>query len=73
MTRPKILIGMTGSVAVYKVVSLVQALKKIADIQIIETHSAAQLANPQKLKTILKVPVHTDLFEKVQPLSLNTA
>jgi len=56
----KILLGITGSIAAYKVISLARELvKKGADVRVVMTPSALSFVTPLTLATITKNPVHS--------------
>jgi len=57
----KILIGICGSIAAYKIAILTRLLKKAeAEVQIIMTDSALDFITPLTLSTLSKNPVHKD-------------
>jgi phosphopantothenoylcysteine decarboxylase/phosphopantothenate--cysteine ligase len=59
----KILIGVTGSIAAYKVILLVRLLVKAgAEVKIVMTPAAKDFVSPLTLSTLSKNPVVTDLF-----------
>lgn len=56
----KILLGVTGSIAAYKIAFLIRLLKKEeADVQVIMTHAAASFITPLSLSTLSGKPVLT--------------
>lgn len=60
----KILIGVTGGIAIYKVLDLISRLKKEgAELRIIMTKAATALVNPQTFQTMARCPVHTEMFK----------
>ena len=59
----KILIGVTGSIAAYKIILLVRLLVKAgAEVKIVMTPAAKDFVSPLTLSTLSKNPVVTDLF-----------
>ncbi len=61
----KILIGVTGSIAAYKVPFLVRLLvKEGAEVKVILTPAARDFITPLTLSTLSGHPVYTDFFEK---------
>lgn len=61
----KILIGISGSIAAYKIVHLVRLLVKGgAEVKILMTPAAKDFVSPLTLSTLSKNPVLTDLFEE---------
>lgn len=62
----KILIGISGSIAAYKVPLLVRLLmKEGADVQVIMTETARNFVTPLTLSTLSKRPVFTEPFNPV--------
>ena len=56
----KILLGVTGSIAAYKVAFLIRLLKKEgADVQVLMTESACDFITPLTLATLSQLPVIT--------------
>lgn len=61
----KILIGISGSIAAYKIVYLVRLLIKAgAEVKVIMTASAKDFVSPLTLSTLSKNPVLSDLFDE---------
>lgn len=61
----KILIGITGSIAAYKIPLLIRLLKKAgAEVQVVMTESATDFVTPLTLSTLSENPVHIDPFDK---------
>jgi phosphopantothenoylcysteine decarboxylase/phosphopantothenate--cysteine ligase len=61
----KILIGVTGSIAAYKIPVLVrQLLKKEADVKVIMTSAATDFVSKLTLSTLSRNPVLIDLFDE---------
>ena len=61
----KIIIGITGSIAAYKVPFIIRLLKKSgAEVQIIVTPAAKDFVTPLTLSTLSERPVLTDFFDK---------
>jgi phosphopantothenoylcysteine decarboxylase/phosphopantothenate--cysteine ligase len=61
----KIIIGITASIAAYKIPLLVRLLKKAeAEVQIIMTPAARDFVTPLTLSTLSGNPVHTEMFDK---------
>lgn len=60
-----VVLGVTGSIAVYKAVELVRLLKKAgAQIQVIMTKSACEFVKPLTFQVVSQNPVITDMFEE---------
>lgn len=58
----KILIGITGSIAAYKIIYLVRLLvKQDAEVKVVMTQAAASFVSPLVLSTLSKNPVLVDL------------
>lgn len=60
----KILIAVTGSIAAYKIASLVRlSIKAKAKVQVIMTESASEFITPLTLATLSKNPVYTSFYK----------
>jgi len=58
----KILLGITGSIAAYKIITLTRLLVKAgAEVKVVMTEEAAKFASPLVLSTLSKNPVFRDL------------
>jgi Phosphopantothenate-cysteine ligase (EC 6.3.2.5)/Phosphopantothenoylcysteine decarboxylase (EC 4.1.1.36) len=58
-----IVLGITGSIAAYKAIELIRALKgEGADVHVVMTKAAQQFVTPLTVQTISQNPVATDLF-----------
>src|SRR5919112_642224 len=65
LSGKKILIGITGSIAAYKLPILVRLLiKQGAEVRIILTQAAADFVSKLTLSTLSKNPVLTNLFDE---------
>lgn len=65
LTGKKIIIGITASIAAYKVPLIIRLLKKAgAEVQIIMTPAAKDFVTPLTLATLSERPVLVDLFDK---------
>ncbi|MBD0331595.1 MAG: phosphopantothenoylcysteine decarboxylase, partial [Chitinophagaceae bacterium] len=61
----KILIGITGSIAAYKIPLLIrQLIKEKAEVKVIMTPSATDFVSKLTLSTLSKSPVLIDLFDE---------
>lgn len=64
LSGKKILLGITGSIAAYKSLSLVRDLKATGvDVRVVLTHAAERFVPPLTLQVFSGHPVQTDLFE----------
>ncbi|WP_304963102.1 flavoprotein, partial [Thomasclavelia cocleata] len=60
-----IIVGVSGSIAAYKVCELVRTLKKNNyDVEIIMTHNATKFISPLTLGALINKPVLIDDFDK---------
>ena len=60
-----IVLGVTGSIAIYKSLHLIRLLKKAgANVQVIMTKSACEFITPLTFQVISQNPVIMDMFEK---------
>lgn len=65
MSSKKILLGVTGSIAVYKAAYLVRELvKSDFDVKVVMTDGAKEFVTPLTFSTLSKNPVYTDFFKK---------
>ena len=63
----KIVLGVSGGIAVYKAVELLRLLIKAeADVQVIMTRNAQEFVMPLTFQTLSGNPVHTELFSLYQ-------
>ena len=64
LENKKIIIGITGSIAAYKIASLVSLLiKRKSDVHIIMTNKATKFISPLTFETLTGNKVHTDTFD----------
>jgi len=64
MSKKKVLIGVTGGIAVYKTCDLVRLLKKEeCDVQVVMTRSAAEFVTPMTFEALSHRPVPRGMFE----------
>lgn len=64
MNGKKILIGITGSIAAYKIASLVRLLVKAgAEVQVIMSPDAKEFITPLTIATLSKKPVYSDFIK----------
>ncbi|AZR72973.1 phosphopantothenoylcysteine decarboxylase [Anoxybacter fermentans] len=60
-----IVVGVTGGIAAFKVVSVVSSLKKMgANVRVIMTRSATEFIQPLTFRVISNNPVHVEQFEE---------
>jgi len=63
----KIILGVTGGIAVYKAADIVSRLKKQgADVEVIMTEAARHFVDPLTFQTMSLNPVHTSMFNEVE-------
>ncbi|MDD4333478.1 MAG: flavoprotein [Patescibacteria group bacterium] len=63
MKNSKILLGITGGIAVYKICSLINKLKKNgAEVKVIMTEAATKFVTPVTFQTLSNNEVCTDMF-----------
>lgn len=69
--KPKILIGMTGGIACYKIAVLVRLLvKNGADVQVVMTKSACEFITPLTMQALSGNQVHTQLLDETAELGM---
>ena len=65
MTGKKIIIGITGSIAAYKIPQLVRLLVKAgAEVQVMMTPNAKDFVSPLVLSTLTRKPVMVEMFDE---------
>lgn len=61
MTKTKVLVGVTGSIAAYKTAEVVSGLVKAGkDVRVVLTDSACQFVSPLTFATLSRSPAYTD-------------
>ncbi|MDR1028251.1 MAG: phosphopantothenoylcysteine decarboxylase [Clostridiales Family XIII bacterium] len=64
--KKRILLGVSGSIAVYKAADLANNLTKTGyEVTVLMTRNATEFVTPLTFRTLTKHAVHTDSFEKV--------
>ena len=65
MNGKKILVGVTGGIAAFKIPMLIRLLVRSgAEVRVIATRSALDFVTPLTLSTVSKHPVETDLYDE---------
>lgn len=68
----KILIGVTGSIAAYKIAELVRLLKKADyEVRVVMTKSAKEIISPMTFQVLTGKEVRTDLFDHEQEAKID--
>ena len=68
LTGKTIILGVTGSIAAYKIANLASALVKLhADVQVIMTQNATKFIHPVTFETLTHNPCLTDTFDRSTP------
>lgn len=70
--KPRILLGVTGSVAAYKAVELIRALKAFAEVKVVLTQAGSRLVPEKALAKASGFPVWTSLFKGSTPIPPGT-
>lgn len=64
MKNKKILVGITGGIAVYKICSLINMfIKEGADVKVIMTEAAIKFVSPLTFQALTNHAVYSDMFE----------
>ncbi len=64
LANKKILLGLTGGIACYKVADLCRSLRKLgAEVQVVMTQSATQFITPVTMQALSGNPVYTDQWD----------
>ena len=67
LENKKILLGVTGGIAAYKVVEVASRLKKLgANVKVIMTKNATEFVTPRTFQEITKNPVSVEMFGAIQ-------
>jgi phosphopantothenoylcysteine decarboxylase / phosphopantothenate---cysteine ligase len=67
LKNKKIVLGISGSIAAYKVYDLIRQLQKEgADIKCIVTNAGLEFVTPVTLEALLQAPIYTKLFDDYQ-------
>ncbi len=68
MKDTKILLGITGGIAAYKVADLCRIFKKAgASVQVVMSESATEFITPLTMETLSENPVHIKMFDRGSP------
>ncbi len=70
--KPRILLGVNGSIAAYKAVELIFLLKKFSDVRVVATEAASHLVDLRELRKASGAPVWTSLFKGSTPIPSGT-
>ncbi len=69
---PKVLLGITGSVAAYKTVELIHLLKKFSEVHVVITEAGSRLVPEKELRRASGFPVWKSLFKGSTPIPPGT-
>jgi phosphopantothenoylcysteine decarboxylase / phosphopantothenate---cysteine ligase len=72
LPKPRILLGVTGSVAAYKALELVRSLQVFAEVRVVLTESGARLVPERELRRASGHPVWRSLFKGSKPIPPGT-
>ncbi|WP_339282394.1 bifunctional phosphopantothenoylcysteine decarboxylase/phosphopantothenate--cysteine ligase CoaBC [Oceanobacillus sp. FSL K6-3682] len=68
LNQKKILLGVSGGIAVYKVCALASTLTQLgAEVKVIMTESATEFVTPLTFQALTRNPVYTDTFDEKNP------
>jgi phosphopantothenoylcysteine decarboxylase/phosphopantothenate--cysteine ligase len=70
--KPRVLLGVTGSVAAYKAVELIKALRPFAEVRVVVTEAGSKLVPLAALKKASGFPVWKSLFAGSTPIPPGT-
>ena len=72
LTGKKVVLGITGSIAAYKMANVASMLvKQHCDVHVIMTENAAQFITPITFETLTKNPCLVDTFERRTPVEIH--
>jgi len=64
--RPRIVVGLTGGIASYKVVGVIRELvRRGADVTVVPSESSREFVGRSTLEAISRNPVHYSMFDDV--------
>ena len=70
--KPKVLLGVTSSIAAYKAVELARSLQPYCDLRVVLTQAGSHLVPVRDLRRASKAPVWTSLFKGSSPIPVGT-
>src|SRR6185369_95227 len=70
--KPRVLLGVTGSVAAYKAVDLVHRLRSFAEVKVVLTEAGSRLVPKKQLEKASGSKVWTSLFKGATPIAPGT-
>jgi len=77
LENKRVIIGVTGSISLYKTCTLLRIIKKAgAEVRVVMTQNAMRFISPQTFQTISGNPVYTELFSSYfleEPLHVRLA
>lgn len=66
MVRPRVVVGLTGGIAAYKVVGVIRELvRRGADVTVVPSESSREFIGQATLEAVSRNPVHYSLFDDV--------
>ena len=72
LTGKKVVLGITGSIAAYKMANVASMLvKQNCDVHVIMTENATQFITPVTFETLTKNPCLVDTFERKTPVEIH--
>ena len=72
LTGKKAVLGVTGSIAAYKMAGVASMLvKRHCDVHVIMTENAARFIGPVTFETLTKNPCRIDTFERQAPIEIH--
>ncbi len=70
--KPRVLLGVTGSIAAYKAVDLIHRLKKFSEVKVVLTSAGSRLVPEKALSKASGSPVWVSLFKGSTPIPPGT-
>ncbi len=70
--KPRVLLGVSGSVAAYKAVELIRLLRKFCEVRVVLTRAGSRLVSEKVLREASGFPVWTSLFKGSTPIPPGT-
>jgi phosphopantothenoylcysteine decarboxylase/phosphopantothenate--cysteine ligase len=72
LRNKKIIVGVSGGVAIYKICALIRLfLKNEAQVRVVMSENATKLISPLMFQTLTHFPAYTSMFEPISPNGLD--
>lgn len=73
LENKKILIGISGGIAIYKICSLARLfLRNKAQVKVVMSENAAKLISPLVFQALTRSPVYVSMFDPIKPITTDS-